>query len=147
MNQKELLKYLQKSIPITRKMDLTVLDSSPERVAIQAGLKANRNHKRTAFGGSISTLMVLSCFSLMKNILEDRQLEGEVVIQRSQVEFLRPVEEDLVAVALAPDRDKLESFVDQLTQRGKGRLGMTALIPGVENLASFKGDFVVMQKK
>ncbi|WP_037572228.1 YiiD C-terminal domain-containing protein [Spirochaeta cellobiosiphila] len=147
MKSKELLKYLNKNIPITKRMDLTILESSSQCVAIKAGLEANRNHKKTAFGGSINTLMVLSCFSLLKIILDEQNIDADIVIQRSQIEFLRPVQTDFTSRTRIEDQNKINLFIDQLQRHGKGRIGLQATISQDKELAAFKGDFVAMLKR
>src|SRR6185437_13585726 len=89
-----LSRVLRTQIPLSRQMGIQVTDSSPERVQFELPLKPNRNHKMTAFGGTLVAAQALASWSLLMEILNDSGVSAEVVLQREHSEFSKPVTAD-----------------------------------------------------
>ena len=87
----ELERYLHQQIPLSAAMGVTAHSASTQCVVLSAPLAPNINHKRTAFGGSISALGILAAWSLLHLRLIEAGYDCEVVIQSSQVEYDRPI--------------------------------------------------------
>ncbi|MCB0356913.1 MAG: YiiD C-terminal domain-containing protein, partial [Bdellovibrionales bacterium] len=126
MNSQQLLKNIQDKIPLANHMGLQVLECSLDKVAIAADFDKNRNHKMTAFGGSVATVLTLACWSWITNYLDEHQWENyEVSIFKCQIEYLRPITSDFVGVCEG-DKSQLESFCKMLERKSKGRLHLTS---------------------
>ena len=103
----ELEAYLHRNIPISRAMGVRVAAVDGEGVRLTAPIAPNMNHRRTAFGGSVSTLAILSAWMLVHARLRESGSEGRVVIQRSSLEYLHPVHGDFEARGLPPAEESL----------------------------------------
>lgn len=144
----ELESMLLKSVPLTEKMGLQVLDCSSTRIELQAPLELNHNHKQTAFGGSLAGLQALSCWSWVMNQLDLNGIKAEVVLQDSLNKYIRPVKEDLVAVCEDSSQEKLDAFLLQLKKHGKGRIELESKVFSNGELATlFSGRYVAILKK
>ena len=79
-------------IPITRALGVRVEEYDEGRLVLTAPLGENVNHLGTAFGGSLNTLAVLSCYGLLW--LELRDTECNIIIRDSAIHYDRPVRGD-----------------------------------------------------
>jgi thioesterase domain-containing protein len=140
---KELQRYLRTHIPLAAAMEVTVEAGDGALVRLCAPLPPNVNHHGTVFGGSISSLSLLSAWTLIQLGLREAGIPSQVVIQRNSVEYLRPVAGDLEAVCARPPLPEWERFVATLRRRGRARIVVRAeLLAAGELAASFQGSFV-----
>ncbi len=146
MTGDELREYLYGNIPITRAMQVGVVEILENRVVLSAPLPPNTNHRDTAFGGSVSTLATLGAWSLLRLKMDERNAQNaHLVIQRSQVEYLLPVATDFTATARLPDEDRWWRFEKTFEAKGKARISVEAVIEAQNRVcARFAGDFVVL---
>jgi thioesterase domain-containing protein len=145
MEQKLLEELISREIPLAGAMGVTVAASAGTATVLRAPLGPNRNHLGTAFGGSLSTILILACYARLYGELVARNLPGHVVITEGHTEFLLPVGEDIEAVCPAPAGPDLEQFIEAFSRRGRGRLNLTATITTGAGLACrFSGEFVAV---
>ena len=138
MNPNELKAYLFQNIPITKSLDLNILEASLEKVRLSAPFKTHKNHKNTAFGGSLNTLLTLSCWVLLHLNLPGHQ----IVITENKTDYLTPVTSDFEAVSTLPPKETWEKFLNTLKRHKKGRLQLKATIHQGGTLAvAFTGTF------
>ncbi len=138
-------KVLLEEIPLTRAMGLKVLEASASKVVLSAPLEPNHNHKRTAFGGSLYSLAVLSGWGLLWLRLKEAGLEGHVVIVRSEAEYLRPVVQDFQATAEA-DEEAVAWAVELFRRKGKARVVVATRIgPSAEPGLRFVGTYALLK--
>ncbi len=112
-----------------------------------APLAANVNDKGCAFGGSLSGLMTLAGWGWITMRLQLDGLDAEVYVADSQVKYLSPLYEDLVAEAMPAISESWEQFIETLQRYGKARIAMQARVPvsaGGE-AAVLSGRFVAMR--
>jgi len=112
-----------------------------------APLAANVNDKGCAFGGSLSGLMTLAGWGWITLRLQLEGLDAEVYVADSQVKYLSPMYEDLIAEAMPAAGESWDQFTDTLRRHGKARIAMQARVPiaaGGE-AAVFTGRFVAMR--
>jgi len=112
-----------------------------------APLAANVNDKGCAFGGSLGGLMTLAGWGWVTLRLQLQGLEAEVYVADSQVKFIAPLYEDLVAEAMPAAGESWETFLETLDRYGKARIAMQARVPmpaGGE-AAVFTGRFVALR--
>jgi len=138
-----LQKTLNHEIPITRPMGLDVKSYDGHQLVLTAPLSKNINHKSTAFGGSINTIMTLAGWGLIHLLLEEHEIaDCRVVIQNSSVRYLKPVHDDIKAACSKPP-EETERFIEQLNQRGKARLELSSqVVQDGEIAASYVGRYV-----
>jgi thioesterase domain-containing protein len=120
-------RLIRSSIPLSRAMDLRVLDYDGNRLALAAPLAPNVNDKGCAFGGSMSGMLTLAGWGLINLKLAEAGLEAEVFVQDAHVVYLTPVWQALVAEAYAPD-NAWPGFVEALHAKGKARVTIEAEI-------------------
>ncbi len=140
----ELQHILYTEIPITRHFNLTVGSYDERCLRLDAPLAENVNHAGTAFGGSLSALLTLAGWGMVWFIMHENQLEGEIVIQDSSCNYLRPVKHDFSAYCSKPDATQIAKFERMLHAHGRARLELDATIYDEDKVAvSFRGRYVV----
>jgi len=138
-------RYLHQQIPLSAAMGTRVRTATPERVQLAAPLIPNVNHNDTVFGGSAAALATLSAWALLHLRIERAGLHARLVIQRSSMEYERPIPGDFDAVCRFADELAWERFRATLVRRGRARLTLTAcLVHDARRMAAFEGDFVAL---
>lgn len=139
-------RYLHEQIPLSSAMGVRVRMATPERVQLAAPLAPNVNHADTVFGGSAAALATLAAWTLLHVRMARAELPGRLVIQRSTMEYERPIPGDFEAVCCFSDELAWERFRTTLVRRGRARLRLRAhLACGARPMATFEGDFVALQ--
>ncbi len=114
--------FLHERIPLVRAMQLRVLVADPHRVCIAAPLEPNLNLHGTAFGGSLAALGILTGWAaLYRGLLAVNLADAALVVQRSELDYLKPARGELVAESQPPEAG-WSAFIETL-QRG-GRAGI-----------------------
>ncbi|HVS77095.1 MAG TPA: YiiD C-terminal domain-containing protein [Steroidobacteraceae bacterium] len=140
-------RYLHQQIPLSAAMGVRVRMADPERVELTAPLGPNVNHNETVFGGSAAALATLSAWALLHLRIAGAGLHAKLVIQRSSMEYERPIPGDFVAVCRFSDEPAWERFRATLVRRRRARLTLAAhLVHDAQRMASFEGDFVALHR-
>ena len=141
-------RLLHAEIPVSQAMQVRVLRFDRNGLVLGAALAPNINHKKTAFGGSLNSLATLACWGLIQLVRpEQPKAAMTVVIQESQVRFLKPVTRDFEAICPLPTPARLEKFLYTLERKGRARLELEASIPArTGNALSFHGRFVAYER-
>ena len=140
--------YLHEHIPLSKAMGVSVTSIDATGIILSAPLQPNINHRSTVFGGSISAVSILSAWTLIYVRLQTLDISYQIVIQSSNIEYTRPIEEDFQVHCLMPaDRD-WDRFITTITRRGKGRLVLDAEVC-CRGLGSgkFQGKYVALEHK
>jgi thioesterase domain-containing protein len=144
--EKRIERYLYQYIPLSAAMGVQVRTATIEHVQLAAPLKPNVNHTETVFGGSAAALATLSAWTLLHLRLEQAGLDARLVIQRSSMEYEKPIPGDFEAVCRFGDASVWERFQATLARRGRARMTLTAhLVHLTHRVASFEGDFVALR--
>jgi thioesterase domain-containing protein len=122
MNPDELTAYLHAHIPVTRSLGARALHHDAASLRLAAPLAPNLNHAGTAFGGSMSALAILAGWALVHLKLRERGIPNRLVVQRSAMEFLAPVDGDFTATAALPAPDAWRRFLATLERHGRARV-------------------------
>lgn len=147
MDKENLQKYVEEHIPIVKKMNFKIEKLDKEGISVKALYSEHINHRNSVFGGSISSLMTTSAWGWVKYIMEEIDEKSTIVIQESQVKYLKPVLSDFTAST------NLENFNFERNKRMYEKFGKTRINVFVdlkekgkdEVLASFKGIFVILK--
>lgn len=144
MRKAELLKFLNEEIPLTKSLGLEIVSISPEGARIRAPLGPNHNHMGSAFGGSLSTMMILSGYIWLYDALLKHDFEAHVILSKEEAEYLIPVTTDIEVFAKTPTEAQWKKFEDAFTRKGLARIVIHSEIrQGTEGPAAiFKGEFV-----
>lgn len=144
--EKLLERYLREQIPLSAAMALRVEVATVEQVRLWAPLAPNVNHHETLFGGSAAALAILSAWALLHLRIERAGLCARLVIQRSSIEYERPIAGDFEALCRFSDELAWERFRSTLVRRGRARLRLTAhLLYQAQRMAAFEGEFVALR--
>lgn len=136
---------LRTSMPLADAMDLTARTLPDGRIDLAVPLTPNVNDKGTGFGGSVVTLATLAGWVEVQRQLDLAELAHgvEVVIQRGETQYLKPIRDDFDAVALLPEPEALARFLRLYARKGLARLGLTVdVLCHGERVARFAGDYV-----
>lgn len=145
MQPGELERYLHQQIPLASAMEVAVSAVSSDSVVLTAPLAPNINHKRTAFGGSLSGVAILAAWSLVHVRLREEALHGEIVIQSNQMRYDRPVTEAFCARAVLTVPNRWPAFVDTLRRRSRARVEVQAdVMVEDDRVAQLNGRFVAL---
>ncbi len=87
----ELEKYLHEQIPMSKAMQVSVVEVKPEAVVLSAPLAPHINHQETVFGGSASAVAILAAWSLLHTRLKSSGISSRLVIQRNIMNYERPI--------------------------------------------------------
>jgi thioesterase domain-containing protein len=135
---------LHTEIPISKEMGIVFKSYNELGLTLSASFKKNINHKSTAFGGSVSTLLILSAWSYITYEMHLRDLQGEIVIQKNETSFLKPIIGDFDALCEHPSSLVIDRFLKTFHKYGKARIKLDARVQsGEETLADFNGLYVV----
>jgi len=137
--------YLYSNIPLSRAMGVQVKVATPLHVLLSAPLAPNINHHQTVFGGSGVVLATLAAWTLLHLRLQDERLDAQLVIQRSAMEYERPIPGDFEAVCQFADEPAWRRFRLTLERHGRARMTLRArLLYASHEMGSFVGDFVAL---
>lgn len=142
----ETTQFLHEQIPLTQAMGVQVAQVDDWGLTLTAPLAVNHNHLGTAFGGSLSAMATLACYSLVWLLMNDRSVH--IVVKQSEIQYLHPVTEDIRAVCHLPQDDELADFRLCFATQGKARLRLNCSIEQNGQICvTFKGEFVALKKR
>lgn len=145
MDSKTLQDYLNQHIPLTRAMQVEVLEAEPAGVRLAAPLAPNINHRDTVFGGSACAVAVLAAWALLYVRLQTLGLDGRVVIHANTMRYDRPISGTFTAVTVAPEPAAWDRFMRTLERRRRARITITAeLFYDGRKAGQMSGEFVAM---
>lgn len=144
MTLKELEAFLHAQIPLAQALGVTVVQADDSCAIVRAPLEPNRNHMGTAFGGSLAALLILSGYTWLYQLMAARRYHVHVILQKTETEYLYPVEDDIEARAEAPDDAAIERFLKTFEAKGRARISIRAEIKNGEGKTGcvLRGDFV-----
>lgn len=148
MNKEQAQQYIERKIPITKNMGMTINALSGDEVRVGLPLAPNVNHQGSAFGGSMESLFFVTGWAYVQWLIKDIHPEPKIVGRRARSAFHKPVKEDFEAILSIPSKSDSDTFLKDLKEKGKGRITAKAeiVIQG-ELCAEFEGDFVVLKTK
>jgi len=149
MTAAELQDYVDTHIPIVKANRFVILEALPDRVAVGGTLADHVNHRDSAFGGSLSTALILAAWARVRFWTDTFDPTAVIVISDQRVRFSQPVLADFAAVSRPLKPEILERGLAQLTRFGKARFTVDAVVVhrgGSDVRAEFSGEFVVVSK-
>jgi thioesterase domain-containing protein len=140
----ELGQLLKNEIPLAEAMEILDFELLSNGFRFRLPLKANYNHKGTAFGGSLYSAGALACYGLFLYGLRASQITtNDIVISEGTMKYTKPTDNDAEVIAAWPSETEKETFFKTLLTKKKARIQMQAEISvnGVV-CATFSGAFV-----
>lgn len=114
---------IAQSIPIINHLGIEIRDISSRHAVLAAPLDKNINYEGTAFGGSINTVAILSCYLMTHHFMRINEISFKsLVIQDSSIQYLKPVDGDFYARCESPNEYKVQQFLRTLNQKKIARL-------------------------
>jgi thioesterase domain-containing protein len=149
MALEELERLIVEKMPITEHLEFSLAADEQGRVRASAPLQPNANHMGSAFGGSISMLATVTGWAMMHQVVEDAvedmKERVQVMIQEGDIEYMRPIYDNISVICERPDEDALERFQQMLDRWGRARLDLKCKIDAAgERAVTFIGRYVAM---
>ena len=149
---KQLERLIVEEMPITKHLEFSLASDEEGCLRASAPLEPNANHMGSAFGGSLSMLATLTGWAMMHQVvtekMEDMRRQVEVIIQESDIEYLRPVYENIAVTCEPPDEDAIERFENMLERWGRARLDLKCKIDAAgERAVTFIGRYVALAEE
>ena len=99
------------------------------RLTMQMPLEPNRNHQYSAFAGSLNALCTIVGWGTIFMLLHRESLDGNIVIRRGKIRYLRPVRTpEFLAVGLPIDPTQGAYFFELLRSKGKSKIDVAVEI-------------------
>ncbi|MBW4475039.1 MAG: thioesterase domain-containing protein [Stenomitos rutilans HA7619-LM2] len=137
--------YAHEHIPITKHMGIRALSVDEVQISLLAPYAPNINHRETIFGGSISSLGILTGWALLWAKLQAAEIPNRLVIQSSSTDFIKPATDAIVACCQC-DRDRWHTFYTTLKRHGKARITLNVETHCAEILvATHIGQYVAIR--
>lgn len=115
------------AMPPVAAMGVRSLAGDGDCLRLHAPLAKNLNDKGCAFGGSLAGVMTLAGWGLATCRLQAEGLAAEVYVADSQVRYLAPLYDDLLAEARLAEGERWPDVLARLRQRRRARLSVRAL--------------------
>lgn len=146
MTTEEVEKYLFENIPLTKLMGISVNKFDENEIVLSTPLSINKNHKGTAFGGSLVTVLTTNCWLMAFKHFKNLDANCHIVIGKSEVEYKKPVTKDFFSSCQILDVKELEVAKEFFRKKGKSRIELEAeIIEDGVTCAKFKGIFFIFK--
>lgn len=120
---------LHREIPLSDALGVRAVKVSGDGAVLTAPLAPNINYNRTAFGGSVYSVAVLSCWALVTKFLQEQGYNIDyVVVQDGQMSYKAPVDGDFTAESSWPSVEHSEKFLAMLKRKGIARAELQSVI-------------------
>lgn len=142
----ELQSTLEREIPMCSQMGIRVHKGDAEGLVMRLPLGPNRNHKQTAFAGSLNALCTITGWGSVYLLLRELGRTGSIVIRRSTIKYHEPVTSAEIYARCPPVAPVARQyFLEMLDDKGQAKLDLTVVISGGSGPAvSFTGSYVVL---
>lgn len=136
---------LHTEIPLTKFMQLHIKEYNEKELITTAPLDININDKGTAFGGSLSTITIISSWSLCWLISQELGFDSKnIVVIKNETSYLRPVTKDIVCYTTKPNQQEIAVLKDKLDKKGSASIKIKSKIIEDENVCvKFEGVYVI----
>jgi thioesterase domain-containing protein len=115
-------------MPPVAAMQIRAVACDGEVIHLHAPLATNVNDKNCAFGGSLASIMTLSAWGLLTWRLAEEGIAADVYVADSQLRYLAPLQEDLLAEAHFGLGEDWDAFLRCFRDRGRARIGLQACV-------------------
>jgi thioesterase domain-containing protein len=136
---------LKQKIKLYEHLGLEIQELGPLGLRFRVSLQDNLNHKGTAFGGSLYAAAVTAAYALVFHGLRERAIATEnIVIQKGDIQYYKPVEQDFDVVCKFADQAAADDFYARLLRDGRVKDALTVEVQVAgDKKAVFTGVFVV----
>ena len=141
--------FLSAHLPLARAAGVQVDSYSGEALVASAPLDKNINDKGTAFGGSLYNICVIAAWGMTHLKAKELGFDGDIVVAKGEINYLRPLVGRLIATATSPDSDALVRAEQGYKDRGKAIFNIQVTVKDDQQLAcvEFVGKYAVLAAK
>jgi thioesterase domain-containing protein len=141
----ELQNKLYNEIPLTKMMELQIKDYNINELITTAPLEPNINDKGTAFGGSLSTLSIISAWSVCWLVSRELGFDSNnIVIIKNETSFRKPVIKKIICHTKKPSIQEIEILKQKLENKKSASIKIESqIIENGEICVDFVGYYVI----
>ena len=145
MTIQEIENKIHTQIPMTRLMKLQLKSLDNSKLITTAPLDINVNDKGTAFGGSLSSIVIISSWCMAFYLSQKFKIDkSNIVIVKNETKFLRPVTKDIVCNSFIPKNEEIDDLKSKLDIKNSGSIVLSAQIIEDEKVCvDFKGTYLI----
>ncbi len=128
-------------------MQLSLHDISPHSITASAPIAPNINDKSTVFGGSSAALMTICGWSLIKYQLQCNQIDNDVVIHQSKLNWNQAQTDDLIITARIASEINWTDLISTLKNKSiKIKVDCEVLNQKNQLCSQMQGSYVILKK-
>ena len=141
----ELQKELHNEIPLTKLMNINIKEYNEKELITTAPLNININDKGTAFGGSLSTMTIISSWSLCWLISKELGFNSKnIVVIKNENSYKKPVTKDIVCYTQKPSQQEIATLKEKLQTKKSASIKINSIIiENNETCVEFQGYYVI----
>ena len=141
----QLQEKLHNEIPLTKLMDIKINAYYEKELLTSAPLAININDKGTAFGGSLSTITIISSWSMCWLISKELGYESKnIVVIKNNTSYLKPVTKDIICHTNKPNLEEILILKEKLENKGSGSIKIVSKIIEDEKVCvEFEGIYII----
>jgi thioesterase domain-containing protein len=141
----ELQEKLHNEIPLTKMMNIKIQDYNANELITSAPLDINVNDKGTAFGGSLSTMTIISAWSLCWLIAKELGFDSKnIVVIKSENSYKSPVTKDIICYTQKPSKEEIEVLKQKLETKKSASIKInSSIIEDDKICVEFQGYYVI----
>jgi len=142
---KQLEEKLHDEIPLTKLMKLKINSYTQKELITSAPLDININDKGTAFGGSLSTMTIISSWSLCWLISKELNIDSKnIVVIKNENSYLKPVKKDIVCYTQKPSKEEISILKEKINKKRSASIKIKSkIIEDNEVCVKFEGIYVI----
>jgi len=141
----KLQEKLHNEIPLTKVMGINIEKYDEKELITTAPLNININDKGTAFGGSLSTMTIISSWSLCWLISQELGFDSKnIVVIKNENKYSKPVTRDIICHTLKPSESEIALLKKKLETKKSASIKITSqIIEDDETCVEFTGFYVI----
>lgn len=126
-------------------MQLQIEEYNQKELITTAPLEININDKGTAFGGSLSTITIISSWSLCWLISQELGFDSKnIVVIKNENSYFKPVTKDIICYTQKPSKNEIETLKQKLESKGSASLKISSkIIEDGQTCVEFEGVYVI----
>lgn len=141
----KLQEKLHNEIPLTKLMQINIKKYNDKELISSAPLDININDKGTAFGGSLSTMTIISSWSMCWLISQELGFDSKnIVVIKNENSYKKPVTKDIICHTNKPSKKQIELVKSKLEEKGSASIKITSsIIEDGDVCVEFEGMYVI----
>ncbi len=126
---------IRSTIPLSDAMQFDIVELTEKSIMVRAPLPPNVNIHGTGFAGSIYSLAILTGWAMLTHIIDSQDFEGDLVVGKAEICYLKPVSGDIECRCSVPDY-LYEAFNKDMKNNSKAKISLKIEIGDSQALLS-----------